>query len=97
MGSLFQDLPPPASFSHFLAAVVRIQRNWLGECTGTTLDLPLVGVPADCGLTDSTLEVWTDRPELAHGVAFVGLAEGHLLDRPELVSEGACVAVEEQQ
>ena len=67
----------------------RIQENWLGSCTGTSLDLPLVNAPSDVVLGDNSVEVWTDKPELVFGLGFVGLAGGgHILDRPDLVEKG---------
>jgi leucyl-tRNA synthetase len=54
--------------------IVKIQRNWIGNCNGTNIEFKL-----ESGT--QPLSVWTDRPELIHGVSFIGLSPGHLLDR----------------
>ena len=60
--------------------IIKIQKNWIGECNGTNIDFKLGENK------NSVLSTWTDMPEFLNQTAFIGISSGHLLDRPELVS-----------
>lgn len=56
--------------------IVKIQRNWIGECTGTSVEFKLDDI-------DQKLTVWTDRPELLSLVAFIGIGPDHILNQDQ--------------
>ena len=60
--------------------IIKIQKNWIGECNGTNIDFKFGDNK------NSVLSTWTDMPEFLNETAFIGISSGHLLDRPELVS-----------
>lgn len=57
--------------------VLAMQRSWIGPCNGTKLKFGLTG--SNCESTSSNLWVWTDRPELIWGAAFVAITPEHIL------------------
>ena len=57
--------------------IITIQKNWIGQCNGTNIDFQIES------LKDSTLSIWTDKPQFLKGVAFIGLSSGHILDRSD--------------
>ena len=59
--------------------IIKIQKNWIGECNGTTVDFKLSD-------SNEVLTSWTDKPELINSASFISISSGHLLDREELVS-----------
>ncbi|MEZ4574920.1 MAG: leucine--tRNA ligase [Vampirovibrionales bacterium] len=50
-----------------------MQRNWIGRSTGTLLRLPVEGQP------DTTIDVYTTRPDTVFGMTYVVLAPEHPL------------------
>ena len=59
--------------------IFEIQKNWIGECNGTNVDFQIES------MKDSLITIWTDKPQHLPGVAFIGLAPGHILDRKDIV------------
>ena len=61
--------------------IIKLQQNWIGKCNGTNITFEV---------EDSTSYViaWTDKPEMIHGTAFIGLSPGHILDQQENVLQG---------
>ena len=60
--------------------VTKLQRNWIGDCDGTTITFKL-----DEG-TES-LSVWTGHVERIYGVSHIGLSREHILFNKELIDK----------
>ena len=65
--------------------IIKIQRNWIGECNGVKFRFKL-----DVAVTDSEvaaqsqpefrhISVWTAVPEMVLGVGFIGISPDHIL------------------
>ncbi|XP_047001158.1 probable leucine--tRNA ligase, mitochondrial isoform X1 [Schistocerca americana] len=63
--------------------VIDLQRHWIGECNGTTLQFELVDVP-DANTDNNskrTLTVWTETPEFIFGASFIAVSPNSVLDQ----------------
>ncbi|KAK0082807.1 hypothetical protein PV326_007021 [Microctonus aethiopoides] len=56
--------------------IKKIQRHWIGECTGTTIDFKLL---CDIDNYPTTLTLWTDKPELIEHAKFVAVSKDNFL------------------
>ena len=71
------------------AKVRAMQANWIGRSDGAYIDFALAGLPDDAR-DDTTLRVYTTRPDTIFGASFCAIAADHPLaerlsrDRPEL-------------
>ena len=73
--NLYDGLDDPCL--HNWKDIISIQKNWIGECNGTNIEFRIESQ------NDAILSVWTDKPEMLCGVAFIGLTKNHILDRKE--------------
>ena len=62
--------------------ITKIQRLWIGDCTGTRLKFDLTTSEG------TTVNVWTDQVELVFGARFVGISPEHIRAREDLVKRG---------
>ncbi|XP_034191466.2 leucyl-tRNA synthetase, mitochondrial [Osmia lignaria lignaria] len=76
--SLFEGLKNPTLKQW--GDVKKIQRNWIGECKGTSFELQLV---TDIPNYPKTINVWTDLPEFIEYAKFVAISSSSLLNRAE--------------
>ncbi|XP_076391227.1 leucyl-tRNA synthetase, mitochondrial isoform X2 [Megachile rotundata] len=60
--------------------IKKIQKNWIGECNGTSFELQLV---TDIPNYPKTINVWTDIPEYIEYAKFVAIRSSSLLNRAE--------------
>lgn len=61
--------------------VIKIQKNWIGDCDGYSFSLDLFYVNASTAKTPlQNLTVWTKNPEELHNAGFVGIKSEHLLN-----------------
>lgn len=60
--------------------VKKIQKNWIGECKGTSFELQIV---TDIPNYPKTINVWTDIPEFIEYAKFVAISSNSLLNRAE--------------
>jgi len=72
--SLLEGLEDPSLINW--RAVVKAQKNWIGDCCGTNLDFRLM---VDGEEVQQKLTVWTDQPEFVHGAEFIVLHPEHLV------------------
>ncbi len=61
------------------ASLKEAQRNWIGKSTGASVRFRLAPVPANPGLENEAIEVFTTRPDTLFGVSFLALAPEHPL------------------
>jgi leucyl-tRNA synthetase len=55
--------------------VLSMQKNWIGKSTGAELDFPLVDPVGN----ETSLKVFTTRPDTVYGVTYMGIAPEHPL------------------
>lgn len=65
--------------------IIKIQKHWIGECTGYSFNLDVSGTKAPI----SDLTVWTQTPEYLLNNCFVAIKSTHLLNHAEGVDEKA--------
>ena len=56
--------------------IVKIQKNWIGECDGVRFQYPLT-------TGGQSISVWTPDPLAAQFVPFIGIADSHILNLNE--------------
>lgn len=54
--------------------IIKIQRHWLGNCSGVSFDFNL-----ENSQNNSFITLWTDLPEHIENVKFIAVSEGHIL------------------
>ena len=69
--------------------IKKIQQHWIGECTGvkfhfevTKCDDNLSAIPNKVLNESQIISVWTERPEMVLGAAFIGIALKHVMAKP---------------
>lgn len=62
--------------------VIKLQKNWIGECNGTNIDVNVEGHD------NLYVTAWTDLPQHIDKIGFIGICKGHILDRKEYHSHG---------
>jgi len=62
--------------------VKTMQKNWIGKSTGLQISFPIEGEDAN----DSTLDVYTTRPDTLMGVTYVAIAADHPMAQKASVS-----------
>nr|XP_033186313.1 probable leucine--tRNA ligase, mitochondrial [Bombus vancouverensis nearcticus] len=68
--------------------VKKIQQNWIGDCSGTSFELQLMGTIPNY---PKTVNIWTKYPEFIEYAKFIAISPKSLLNRPEYcrdVAEG---------
>lgn len=56
--------------------IIKIQRNWIGECNGVSFDFNLKSA---AGRDDRFITLWTDKPEHIEDVKFIAVSKSHIL------------------
>jgi leucyl-tRNA synthetase len=69
--------------------IKKIQQHWIGECTGVKFHLEVIkyddsfsAIPKKLLNESQNISVWTNRPEMVLGAAFVGIASKHVMAKP---------------
>lgn len=70
--------------------IVSLQRHWIGECTGTTVEMKVL---CDGKEVDDSLFVWTDTPELIWGSSYVIVSPNHQLNQPKFFNSSSSPTV----
>ncbi|XP_076233675.1 leucyl-tRNA synthetase, mitochondrial isoform X2 [Calliopsis andreniformis] len=60
--------------------IIKMQKNWIGECTGTSFELQLV---SDVPNYPKTINVWTNTPEFIEFSKFVAISPNSPLNQSE--------------
>ncbi|MPC09863.1 putative leucine--tRNA ligase, mitochondrial [Portunus trituberculatus] len=66
--------------------ITKIQRHWIGECGGYRVEMDVAKESHSSAGTNqrllpaSRLNLWMTQPELLHGISFLGVRRGHVLD-----------------
>ncbi|XP_076626527.1 leucyl-tRNA synthetase, mitochondrial isoform X2 [Colletes latitarsis] len=60
--------------------IIKIQKNWLGECNGTSFELQLI---SNIPNYPKTINVWTDTPEFIEYAKFVAISPKSMLNYSE--------------
>jgi len=66
--------------------LIRLQRHWIGKCTGIRLSLAVQG-------QNDPLDSWTDQSGNLHRAKIVALSDQHILNREDLVEKSMPSAV----
>ncbi|XP_074107460.1 leucyl-tRNA synthetase, mitochondrial [Cotesia typhae] len=61
--------------------IIKIQKHWIGECTGTSMDFKLV---TDLSGKPDSFNVWTDRPEFIEHAKFVAVSKDNFLAKSRI-------------
>ncbi|CAG5092087.1 Similar to LARS2: Probable leucine--tRNA ligase [Cotesia congregata] len=61
--------------------IIKIQKHWIGECTGTSLDFKLI---TDLPGKPESFNVWTDRPEFIDQAKFVAVSKDNFLAKAKI-------------
>ncbi|XP_043279045.1 probable leucine--tRNA ligase, mitochondrial isoform X2 [Venturia canescens] len=60
--------------------IIKMQRHWIGECTGTSIEFELITEIPD---TPKTLNLWTDKPESIEHAKFVAISKDNFLAKSQ--------------
>lgn len=55
--------------------IIKIQRNWIGQCDGVTFDFKLKNYKYDNGF----ITLWTNKPENIEDIRFIAVNYNHIL------------------
>lgn len=61
--------------------IIKLQRHWIGECTGTSIEFELV---TDLPNVPKTLNLWTDKPESLESAKFVAISKNNFLAKTQM-------------
>lgn len=64
--------------------IVNLQRNWIGECNGISIDFPLVYENKSLRFI-KTITGWTDKPETLLYAKFIAIPSCSILNKTELI------------
>lgn len=67
--------------------VKKIQKHWIGECTGTNIEFELITELPEC---PKTLSLWTDKPESIRSAKFVAVTRNSFLAKSGSESLNDC-------
>ncbi|XP_066597443.1 leucine--tRNA ligase, mitochondrial [Prorops nasuta] len=56
--------------------IIKLQKNWIGECNGTSFDFHLIS--NDLSLP-KTINFWTDKPEYVENAQFIAISPNNIL------------------
>uniref|UniRef100_A0A1B0D600 leucine--tRNA ligase n=1 Tax=Phlebotomus papatasi TaxID=29031 RepID=A0A1B0D600_PHLPP len=59
--------------------IIKLQKHWIGDCDGYTFDFAVVSRHPEQKPAISTLNLWTQKPELLKVTCFVGISPTHPL------------------
>lgn len=68
--------------------VTKIQKHWIGPCTGTTIDFKIISEHKNC---PESLTLWTDKAELITHAKFVAVSANNFLAKAQ---KDACTGLD---
>ncbi|KAF7987914.1 hypothetical protein HCN44_003777 [Aphidius gifuensis] len=61
--------------------IIKIQKNWIGKCDGTTIDFELI---CDINEKPKKLTLWTDKPEFIEHIKFLAVSRDNFLSKVKI-------------
>ncbi|XP_053592881.1 leucine--tRNA ligase, mitochondrial isoform X1 [Microplitis demolitor] len=64
--------------------IIKIQKHWIGDCNGTSMDFKLVFDSPDDADKPDTFNIWTDKPEFIEHAKFVSVSRDNFLAKSQI-------------
>lgn len=65
------------SILHDWRDIIKLQRHWIGDCSGVSFDFKITG----SSNTDGFVSLWTSTPEYIEHAKFVAISKDHILSK----------------